>query len=156
MSNPKSLRRSSKLAAAVLLAFDLRSVAPKPFHPGAGGENADGQQRKELAPADGTADLNCTTEHFRVEPNRVSARRQGELGAFHRPAPRQKTANERNNRNQQEKASERRCCAQGILPFAKPNQRDEEDERGGQDRERRGEQRPNEEAGAKTDLSLSL
>ena len=146
MSNPKSLRRSSKLAAAVLLAFDLRSVEPKPFHPGAGGENADGQQRKELAPADGTADLNCPTE------SRVSARRQCELGAFHRPAPRQKTANERNNRNQQEKASERRCCAQGIVPFGQLNESDEEDERGGQDRERRGEQRPNEEAGAETGL----
>ena len=153
MSNPKSLRRSSKLAAAVLLAFDLRSVAPKPFHPGAGGENADGQQRKEPAPADSTADLNCTTEHFRVEPSRVSARRQGELGAFHCPAPRQKTANERNNRNQQEKASERRCCAQGIVPFGQPNESDEEDERGGQDRERRGEQRPNEEAGPRPVLA---
>ena len=156
MSNPQSLRRSSKLAAAVLLALDPRPVAPNPFHPGAGGENTDGQQRKELAPADGSAELNCTTEHFRVEPSRVSARRQSELGAFHRPAPRQKTADERNNRNQQEKASERRCCAQGIVPFGQPNEGDEEDQRGGQDRERRGEQRPNEEAGAETGLSLSL
>jgi hypothetical protein len=60
------LCRSSKPAAVVLLlVLDLRSAAPKPFHPDAGGEHPDGQQRDQLAPADGTAHLNCTAEDFR-------------------------------------------------------------------------------------------
>ena len=57
-------RRSRKLAAAVsLLVLDLRSLAPKPFHPDANGEHADGQQRNELAPADGAAGLNGAAQH---------------------------------------------------------------------------------------------
>src|SRR5262249_25289809 len=79
----KSLRRSSKLATAILfLGVDLQSVARKPFHADAGREHADGQQRNELAPADGTAHLNGTAEDFGVDPGRVSARRQCELGLF--------------------------------------------------------------------------
>src|SRR5262249_58840044 len=62
----KSLRRSSKLATAVrLLVLDLRSVASKPFHADAGGENADGQQSNQLPPPAGPAPFNAPPQHFR-------------------------------------------------------------------------------------------
>src|SRR5262249_2370608 len=52
-----------------VLVLDLRSVASKPFHADAGGENADGQQWNELAPADGPAHLNGAAEDLGAEPS---------------------------------------------------------------------------------------
>src|SRR5262245_25583696 len=150
----KSLRRSSKLATAVrLLVLDLRSVASKPCHADAGGENADGQQWNELAPADGTAHLNGAAEDFGVEPGRVSTRRQCELGLFHRAATRPQTANGRDNRRQQEKTRERRGRGQRIVPLGQPDESDQENESGGHDPEYSGKERPDEKAGAETSLS---
>src|SRR5262245_48321013 len=150
----KSLRRSSKLATAVrLLVLDLRSVASKPFHADAGGENADGQQWNELAPADGTAHLNGAAEDFGVEPGRVSTRRQCELGLFHRAATRPQTANGRDNRRQQEKTRERRGRGQRIVPLGQPDESDQQNESGGHDPEYNGKERPDEKAGAETSLS---
>src|SRR5262245_32272393 len=150
----KSLRRSSKLATAVrLLVLDLRSVASKPFHADAGGENADGQQWNELAPADGTAHLNGAAEDFGVEPGRVSTRRQCELGLFHRAATRPQTANGRDNRRQQEKTRERRGRGQRIVPLGQPDESDQENESGGHDPEYNGKERPDEKVGAETSLS---
>src|SRR5215475_13080178 len=150
----RSLRRSSKLATAVLLlVLDLRSVASKPFHADAGGENADGQQWNELAPAHGTAHLNGAAEDFGVEPGRVSTRRQCELGLFHRAATRPQTANGRDNRRQQEKTRERRRRGQRIVPLGQPDESDHENESGGHDPEYNGKERPDEKAGAETSLS---
>src|SRR5262245_30933358 len=150
----KSLRRSSKLATAVrLLVLELRSVASKPFHADAGGENADGQQWNELAPADGTAHLNGAAEDFGVEPGRVSTRRQCELGLFHRAATRPQTANGRDNRRQQEKTRKRRGRGQRIVPLGQPDESNQENESGGHDPEYNGKERPDEKAGADTSLS---
>src|SRR5262249_29256101 len=150
----KFLRRSSKLATAVLLlVLDLRSVARKPFHADAGGEHADGQQRNELAPADGTAHLNGAAEEFRVEPGHVFARRQRELGLFNRPATRPETANGRDNRRQQEKTRERHGRGQRTVSFGQPDESNQEDESGGHDPEYNGKERPDEKAGGEASLS---
>src|SRR5262249_39610374 len=144
----KSLRRSSKLATAILfLGVDLRSVARKPFHADAGREHADGQQRNELAPADGTAHLNGTAEAFGADTRRVAARRRCELGVFHRAATRPQTANGRDNCRQQEKTRERRGRGQRIVPLGQPDESDQENESGGHDPEYNGKERPDEKAG---------
>src|SRR5262249_37184841 len=113
-SGGRALRRASKPAAAVLLfaldrrffALDRRFFAPEPFHPDTRSEHADRQQRNELTPADGAARLNCTTQHFGVEPNRGPARRQRQRGLLDRSAARPQTQNGGDNRRQKEKAPE--------------------------------------------------
>src|SRR5262245_40364058 len=149
----RALRRASKPAVAVLLlALDRRSLAPKPFHPDTRSEHADGQQRNELAPADGAAHLNCAAQHFGVEPKRVPARCQCQLGLLNRSSARPQTRNGGDDRRQQEKTRERYGRGQRTVPSGQPNECDQEDEAGGEDAEYNGKERPNEKAGAQADL----
>src|SRR5215472_17861279 len=156
-SGEELLRRASKLAAAVLpLALDRRSLAPEPFHPDTGGEHADGQQRNELAPADGAARLNCTTQHFGVEPNRGPARRQRPLGLRDCAAARPQTEDGGDNRRQKEKAREYCGRSQRTVPSGQLNECNQEDEARGEHPEYNGKERPNQKAGAQAGLSLRL
>ena len=90
----RSSSGTSKLAPAILLAVALPLEAGS-FHSETRGENAQREQRKEPAPADSAARLNRPGDELRVEPSRVPARRQCQLGTFNGAAPRPQRAKER-------------------------------------------------------------
>src|SRR6266511_4361015 len=142
-------RRSSsstrELAPAILLAVALPLGS---FNSKAGGENPEREQRKEPAPAASAARLNCTGDELGVEPTRLPARRQPQLGTFNGAAPRPQRAKEREHRDHQEKAGKHRCRDQRLIAFGEPNERDQQDEYGGQRAERDREEAPYEQPGA--------
>src|SRR5205823_826989 len=113
---PQALRGSllplcsaSELTAFILLVAPARRLAAaRPFHSNGGGENAEGEQRNELAPADGAAPLDRTRTQLRVEPNPLFARGERHLGPFDGSTPRLQTANDCDDRDHEEQPGEYR------------------------------------------------
>src|SRR5207249_8392947 len=95
-------------ALTLLVAPARRLAAARPFHSNGGGENAEGEQRTELAPADGAAPLDRTRNQLRVEPNPLFARGERHLGPFDGSTPRLQTANDCDDRDHEERSEERR------------------------------------------------
>src|SRR5215472_13228179 len=106
-----------RTAAILLIAPALRLAAARSFHSHSGGENAESEQRNEPAPADHATRLNCTRNQLRVEPNRLFARGERHLGPFNSSAPRLQTANDCDDRDQQEYPGEYRRCDQRPVAF---------------------------------------
>jgi len=128
-----SSRGASERAAAILLiAAALRLAAAGQFHADSGGKNTEGYQRNETAPADRAARLNRTRNQLRVEPNRRFARGERQLDPFNSSAPRLQTANDCDDRDQQERSGEYRRRDHWPVAFGEPNERKERDESRGQ------------------------
>src|SRR5262249_17738905 len=139
---------SERAAVIVLIAAVLRLAAARQFHSDSGGKNAGSQQRNEPAPADPAARLNRTCTELRSEPNRRFARGKRQLGPFNSSAPRLQSANDCDDRDQQERSGEYRRRDQWPVALGEPNECKEQNESRGQKPAYESNQPPPEQAGA--------
>src|SRR5262249_24928362 len=107
-------------------------------------------------PAARPPDLSPTRTQFRVDPTRLSARGERHLGPFNSSAPRLQTANDCDDRDQQEYPGEYRRCDQRPVAFGEPNERNQQDESRGQNPAYESNEPAREQAGAQTGLCLGL
>src|SRR6266545_759412 len=124
------LGRARKLffANLFLVAPGIRLATAEPLHADAGGKNAKGNHRNHLAPTECAAHLDCSAEESWVDQRCASSCRQGERGTFDRAAAQNETANERDDRTQQEETRQRQCGDQRLITRGHPNEGGNDDE----------------------------